>query len=142
MGADGDDLELVIHDLTLGEGQSFTDLAHSCLHMQRFAGKGGARVILCKVQRDPLTPLLGIKRKNGERRGQISPSGMGTAMDASDAASVAVELPRVVVLEDDVADVRVALVLGSLLHIGAVNSINIIPVGNLYDIIWVELSLE
>jgi len=63
-------------------------------------------------------------------------------MDTTDAASVAMEFTRVIVLEDDMSYVRVILVLGSLGHCGSVDRVDALLVCYLDDVIRIELSFE
>ena len=107
MSAGGDNLEVLVHNLAVSEGQSLADLLNRCLHVQGFSGESGVRVVLRNVQGDPLTSLLLVEGEDSQRGRQVGPGSQGATVDTPDGPAIAVELPRIVVLEDNVADVGI-----------------------------------
>lgn len=142
VSASGDNSEFVIQDLAIGEGQGLSNFFDRGFHVKGLSRKGGVWVILGNVEGDPFASLLSIESEDSQRGGEVSPGGEGTAMNTSDASAIAVELSRIVVLEDDVTDVGVVTILNLLRDVVTVNSENVLGVTDLDDSVWVELALE
>lgn len=65
VGASGDHLELLVHDLAVGECQIFTDLSNCGLQIECLAGHGCIWIVLRDVEGDPFTSLLLVEGVNG-----------------------------------------------------------------------------
>jgi len=94
------------------------------------------------VQRDPFASLFLVEGEDGERSGQISPGGQGTTMDATDTSTIAVELSRIIVFEDNVAHIGISTVLNFLSDFIAIDSEDVLGVADLDNGVWVEFQLE
>ena len=94
------------------------------------------------VQRDPFASLFLVEGEDGERSGQISPGGQGTTMDATDTSTIAVELSRIIVFEDNVAHIGISTVLNFLSDFIAIDSEDVLGVADLDNSVRVELQLE
>lgn len=94
------------------------------------------------VERHPFTSLLGIESVDSQRGGKVVPGGQGAAMHAANASAVAMELSRIIVLENDVADVGIEAVLDLLGHVLAIDSEDVFRVSDLNNGVRVELTLE
>ena len=94
------------------------------------------------VQRDPFASLFLVEGEDGERSGQISPGGQGSTMDTTDTSTIAVELSRIIVFEDDVADIGIGTVLNFLSDFIAIDSEDVLGVADLDNSVRVELQLE
>ena len=94
------------------------------------------------VQRDPFASLFLVEGEDGERSGQISPGGQGTTMNATDTSTIAVELSRIIVFEDNVAHICISTVLNFLSDFIAIDSEDVLGVADLDNSVRVELQLE
>ena len=94
------------------------------------------------VQRDPFASLFLVESEDGERSGQISPGGQGTSMDTTDTSTIAVELSRIIVFEDNVAHIGIHTVLNFLSDFIAIDSEDVLGVADLDNSVRVELQLE
>ena len=94
------------------------------------------------VQRDPFASLFLVEGEDGERSGQISPGGQGTTMNATDTSTIAVELSRIIVFEDNVAHIGISTVLNFLSDFIAIDSEDVLGVADLDNSVRVELQLE
>tara|TARA_B110000305_G_C19286139_1_gene561761 strand:- start:49 stop:537 length:489 start_codon:yes stop_codon:yes gene_type:complete len=94
------------------------------------------------VQRDPFASLFLVEGEDGERSGQISPGGQGSTMDTTDTSTIAVELSRIIVFEDNVAHIGIHTVLNFLSDFIAIDSEDVLGVADLDNSVRVELQLE
>jgi len=107
VSASGDDLELIVQDLAAGERQRFSDFLNGGLHVKGLSREGSVGVVLRNVKGNPLTALLLIESVDSQRSGEVGPGGEGAAVHAADASAVAVEVSRIIVLEDDMTHIGI-----------------------------------
>ena len=142
MSTGGHNFEVFVQDLAIGECQRLSDLLNGSLHVKGFSREGSVWVVLRNVQGNPLATLLGIEGIDSQRGGEVGPGGEGTAVHGANASAVAMEFPRVIVLEDNVAHIGIVAILNLLRHCVAVNSEDMLRISDLDDRVWVELQLK
>lgn len=142
MSASGDHSLLFVHDLAVSECQSLSNLSDGGLHIQGLARQSSGWIILGDVQRNPFASLLLVESENGKGSGEISPGSKGSSVDTSNVSSIAMEFSRIVILEDDMTNIRVESILNFLSNFVSVNLENVLGVGDFNDGVWVELALE
>ena len=142
MSTGGHNFEVFVQDLAIGECQRLSDLLNGSLHVKGFSREGSVWVVLRNVQGNPLATLLGIEGIDSQRGGEVGPGGEGAAVHGANASSVAMEFPRVIVLEDNVAHIGIVAILNLLRHCVAVNSEDMLRISDLDDRVWVELQLK
>lgn len=135
----GHNFEIFVQDLAIGECQRLSDLLNGSLHEKGLSWEGSVWVVLRDVQGNPFATLLGIESVDSQRSGEIGPSSEGAAVHGANASAVAMELPRIIVLEDNVANIGINTILNLLRHCVTVNSENMLRIADLDDRVWVEL---
>ena len=86
--------------------------------------------------------MVVVEGEDGERGGKVSPGGQGTTMDTTDTSTIAVELSRIIVFEDNVAHIGISTVLNFLSDFIAIDSEDVLGVADLDNSVRVELQLE
>lgn len=142
VSASGDHSLLFVHDLAVSECQILSNLSDGGLHIQGLARQSGGWIVLGDVQRNPFASLLLVESENGKGSGEISPGSKGSSVDTSDVSSIAMEFSRIVILEDDMTNIRVESILNFLSNFVSINLENVLGVGDFNDGVRVELTLE